>query len=83
MNQCTIATGNHANIGRERLAEATSSNLAVQDSEGAVHLVERATGKIAGRGLGEAFTSDVGMVASGDGALIQTKSGQLASLAAR
>ena len=57
--------------------------LAVQDSEGTVHLVERATGKIAGRSLGEAFTSDVGMVASGDGALIQTKSGQLASVAAR
>ena len=58
-------------------------NLAVQDSEGMIHLVERATGKIAGRGLGDAFTSDVGMVATGDGALIQTKSGQLASVAAR
>ena len=58
-------------------------NLAVQDAGGTVHLVDRATGKIAGRGLGDAFTSDVGMVASGDGALIQTKSGQLASVAAR
>ena len=57
--------------------------LAVQDSEGTVHLVDRASGKIAGRGLGNAFTSDVGMVASGDGALIQTKSGQLASVTAR
>ena len=59
------------------------ANLAVQDSEGTVHLVDRATGKIAGRGLGEAFASDVAMVASGDGALIQTKSGQLASVVAR
>ncbi len=58
-------------------------NLAVQDSEGALHLIDRATGKIAGRGLGEGFTSDVGMVASGDAALIQTRSGQLASVAAR
>jgi outer membrane protein assembly factor BamB len=58
-------------------------HLAVQDSDGIVHLVDRATGKIAGRGLGEAFISDVGMVASGDGALIQTRSGQLASVAAR
>ncbi len=58
-------------------------NLAVQDSEGAVHLIERATGKIVGRGLGDAFISDVGMVASGDSALIQTRSGQLASITAR
>ena len=57
--------------------------LAVQDVEGTVHLIERTTGKIAGRGLGDAFASDVGMVASGDGALIQTKSGQLASVTAR
>ncbi len=58
-------------------------NLAVQDADGTVHLVDRATGKIAGRGLGEAFASDVGMVASGDGALIQTRSGQVASVFAR
>ena len=62
---------------------ALGDYLAVQDAEGTVHLVDRASGKIAGRGLGEAFVSEVGMVASGDGALIQTKSGQLASVAAR
>lgn len=58
-------------------------NFAIQDAEGTLHLVDRATGKIAGRGLGEAFISDVGLIASGDGALIQTRSGQIASVIAR
>ena len=57
--------------------------VAVQDAEGALHLVDRTSGKISGRGLGEAFTSDVGMVASGNGALLQTRSGQLLSVGAR
>ena len=57
--------------------------FAIQDTEGALHLVDRNSGRIAGRGLGDAFVSDVGMVASGDGALVQTKSGQLAAVSAR
>ena len=57
--------------------------VAVQDADGLVHLIDRNSGKIAGRGLGEAFASDVGLVASGDGALVQTKSGQLAAVNAR
>ena len=57
--------------------------FAIQDAEGALHLVDRNSGRIAGRGLGDAFVSDVGMVASGDGALVQTKSGQLAAVSAR
>jgi outer membrane protein assembly factor BamB len=57
--------------------------VAVQDAQGSVHLVDRNSGKIAGRGLGEAFIADVGMVASGNGALVQTRSGQLASISAR
>ena len=57
--------------------------LAIQDAEGTVHLVDRNSGRIAGRGLGDAFVSDVGMVAGGDGALLQTRSGQLASISAR
>ena len=57
--------------------------VAVQDADGLIHLIDRNSGKIAGRGLGEAFASDVGMVANGDGALVQTKSGQLAAVFAR
>lgn len=57
--------------------------LAIQDAEGTLHLVDRNSGRIAGRGLGDAFVSDVGMVAGGDGALLQTRSGQLASVSAR
>ena len=57
--------------------------FAIQDAEGALHLVDRNSGRIAGRGLGDAFVSDVGMVASGDGALVQTRSGQLAAVSAR
>ena len=59
--------------------------LAIQDAEGTLHLVDRNSGKIAGRGLGDAFVSDVGMVAgaSTGGALLQTRSGQLASISAR
>ena len=57
--------------------------LAIQDAEGTVHLVDRNSGKIAGRGLGETFAADVALVASGDGALVQTKSGQVASVSAR
>ena len=57
--------------------------VAVQDADGLIHLIERSTGRIAGRGLGEAFASDAGLVASGDGALLQTKSGQLAAVSAR
>ena len=57
--------------------------LAIQDAEGTLHLVDRNSGRIAGRGLGDAFASDVGMVAGGDGALVQTKSGQLAAVSAR
>ena len=57
--------------------------FAIQDAEGALHLVDRNSGRIAGRGLSEAFVSDVGMVASGDGALVQTRSGQLAAVFAR
>jgi outer membrane protein assembly factor BamB len=57
--------------------------LAIQDAEGTVHLVDRNSGKIAGRGLGETFAAEVGLVASGDGALVQTRSGQVASVSAR
>lgn len=57
--------------------------LAIQDAEGTLHLVDRNTGRIAGRGLGDAFVSDVGMVAGSAGALLQTRSGQLASVSAR
>ena len=57
--------------------------FAIQDAEGALHLVDRNSGRIAGRGLSEAFVTDVGMVASGDGALVQTRSGQLAAVSAR
>jgi len=57
--------------------------LAIQDAEGTLHLVDRNSGKIAGRGLGDGFVSDVGMVAGGDGALVQTRSGQLAAVSAR
>lgn len=57
--------------------------LAIQDAEGTLHLVDRNSGKIAGRGLGDAFVSDVGMVAGADGALVQTRSGQLAAVSAR
>ena len=57
--------------------------FAIQDAEGALHLVDRNSGRIAGRGLGDAFVSDIGMVASGDGALVQTRSGQLAAVSAR
>ena len=57
--------------------------LAIQDAEGTLHLVDRNSGRIAGRGLGDAFVSDVGMVAAGDGALVQTRSGQLAAVSAR
>ncbi len=57
--------------------------LAIQDAEGTLHLVDRNSGRIAGRGLGDAFVADVGMVAGGDGALLQTRSGQLASVSAR
>ncbi len=56
---------------------------AVQDAEGTLHLVDRSTGKIAGRGLGEAFVADVGLVPAGDGALLQTRSGVVASVSAR
>ena len=57
--------------------------LAIQDAEGTLHLVDRNSGRIAGRGLGDAFASDVGLVAGGDGAFVQTKSGQLAAVSAR
>ena len=57
--------------------------FAIQDAEGALHLVDRNSGKIAGRGLGDAFVSDVSLVAGGDGALVQTRSGQLAAVSAR
>ncbi len=59
--------------------------LAIQDAEGTLHLVERTTGKIAGRGLGESFLSDAGLVQTADGALtlIQTRSGQVAAVTAR
>ena len=56
---------------------------AVQDADGVLHLVDRSSGKIAGRGLGEAFASDAGLVASGDGALLQTRSGQVVAVGAR
>ena len=57
--------------------------LAVQDADGLLHLVDRNSGKISGRGLSESFASDVGLVASGDGALVQTRSGQLAAVSSR
>jgi len=56
---------------------------AIQDSDGLVHLVERSTGKIAGRGLSDAFAAETGLVQGGDGVLLQTKSGQVVSLVAR
>jgi hypothetical protein len=46
-------------------------------------LVDRNNGKISGRGLGEAFISNVGLVSSGNNVLIQTQSGQLAAIGAR
>ena len=57
--------------------------VAVQDAEGTVHLVDRNNGKISGRGLGEAFASNVGLVSSGNNVLVQTQSGQLAAIGAR
>jgi outer membrane protein assembly factor BamB len=57
--------------------------FAVHDADGALHLVDRNSGKIAGRGLGDAFVSDAGLVAGSDGALVQTRSGQLAAISAR
>ena len=57
--------------------------VAVQDADGALHLVDRNTGKISGRGLGEAFVSNVGLVSNGNNVLIQTQSGQLAAIGAR
>lgn len=56
---------------------------AVQDADGLLHLVERGSGKIVGRGLGEAFASDARLVPAGDGALVQTRSGQVVALSAR
>lgn len=56
---------------------------ALQDAEGNLHLVDRSSGKIAGRGLGDAFASDVGLVPAADGALLQTRSGQVVSVGAR
>lgn len=57
--------------------------LAVQDAEGSLHLVDRSSGRIAGRGLGDAYASDVALVPAGDGALVQTRSGTLAYVTAR
>jgi outer membrane protein assembly factor BamB len=57
--------------------------LAIQDADGVVHLVDRNSGKIVGRGLGESFASNVGLVAGSDGALLQTRSGQVAAVSAR
>ncbi len=57
--------------------------LAIQDADGTLHLVDRSTGKIGGRGLGDAYASDVGLVAAAGGALTQTRSGQLAAVQAR
>ena len=57
--------------------------FAVQDTSGAVHLVEAATGRIAGRGLGDAFASDVSLVSAGEDAIIQTRTGLVASISAR
>jgi outer membrane protein assembly factor BamB len=57
--------------------------LAIQDADGLVHLVDRNSGKIVGRGLGESFASNVGLVAGSDGALLQTRSGQVAVVSAR
>jgi outer membrane protein assembly factor BamB len=57
--------------------------FAVQDAEGSLHLIDRNSGKIAGRGLGDAFASDVGLIPSGAGALVQTRSGQLAAISTR
>ncbi len=56
---------------------------AVQDADGLLHLVDRSSGRIAGRGLGEAFASDASLVPSGDGALVQTRSGQVVAVSAR
>jgi outer membrane protein assembly factor BamB len=57
--------------------------VAVQDAEGRVHLVDRNSGKISGRGLGEGYISDVGFAAAGNTLLVQTQSGQLAAIGAR
>ena len=60
-------------------------NFAIQDADGVVHLVDRSSGRISGRGMSESFASDVGLVASGggSGALVQTRSGQVALISAR
>ncbi|MCC7068230.1 MAG: outer membrane protein assembly factor BamB [Burkholderiales bacterium] len=57
--------------------------FAIQDADGVLHLLDTASGKIAGRALGEAFAANVEPVAAGDGALIQTRSGQVVSVSAR
>lgn len=57
--------------------------VAVQDAEGTVHVVDRNTGKISGRGLGDSFTSDVGLVAAGNNVLVQTQSGQVVAVSAK
>jgi outer membrane protein assembly factor BamB len=58
-------------------------HYAIQDSDGLVHLVDRSNGKIVGRGLGDAFAADSGLVQGGAGVLLQTRSGQAVSLVAR
>jgi outer membrane protein assembly factor BamB len=55
----------------------------VQDIEGNLHLVDKSTGKIVGRGLGSSFVAAGGLAQAGEGALLATKSGQLLYLRAQ
>jgi outer membrane protein assembly factor BamB len=55
----------------------------VQDVEGNLSLVDRSTGKIAGRGLGSSFVAAGPLSQGSDGAMLVTKSGQLIYLRAQ
>ena len=56
---------------------------AVHDHLGNLHLIDPMTGKIVGRGLGESFAAESGLIPAGDSVLLQTKSGVVLSISAR
>ncbi len=65
------------------LALLAPDKLAVQDLQGNLHLLERNSGRILARGLGEGFAATAPLVASGDAVLVQAQSGQLLAVTAR
>jgi outer membrane protein assembly factor BamB len=52
-------------------------HYAIQDFEGNLHLLDKSTGKIVGRGLGSSFIAAGPLAQAGEGALLTTRSGQL------